>query len=79
MKKENDMKGFMNFLSGMVVGALVGASLAILLAPSSGDELRNQLQSRMDTIQTDVKQAAETRRAELEKQLAELRAPRSAD
>ncbi len=73
------MKGFMNFLSGMVVGALVGASLAILLAPSSGDELRNQLQSRMDTIQTDVKQAAETRRAELEKQLAELRAPRSAD
>ena len=73
------MKGFMNFLSGMVVGALVGASLAILLAPSSGDELRNQLQSRVDTIQTDVKQAAETRRAELEKQLAELRAPRSAD
>lgn len=73
------MKGFMNFLSGMVVGAMVGASLAILLAPSSGDELRNQLQSRMDTIQTDVKQAAETRRAELEKQLAELRAPRSAD
>jgi gas vesicle protein len=73
------MKGLMNFLSGMVMGALVGATLAILLAPSSGDELRNQLQSRVDTIQTDVKQAAATRRAELEKQLAELRAPRSAD
>jgi gas vesicle protein len=72
------MKGLMNFLSGMVTGALVGATLAILLAPSSGDELRNQLQARADTIQTDVKQAAATRRTELEKQLAELRAPRSA-
>jgi gas vesicle protein len=73
------MKGLMNFLSGMVAGAVVGATLAILLAPSSGDELRNQLQSRVDTIQTDVKQAAASRRAELEKQLAELRAPRSED
>jgi gas vesicle protein len=73
------MKGLMNFLSGMMVGAVVGATLAILLAPSSGDELRNQLQSRVDTIQTDVKQAAASRRAELEKQLAELRAPRPAD
>ena len=73
------MRGLMNFLSGMVIGALVGATLAILLAPSSGEDLRNQLQSRVDTIQTDVKQAAATRRAELEKQLGELRAPRSAD
>ena len=73
------MKGLMNFLSGMMVGAMVGATLAILLAPSSGDELRNQLQSRVDTIQTDVKQAAASRRSELEKQLAELRAPRAAN
>ncbi len=73
------MKGLMNFLSGMVIGAMVGATLAILLAPSSGDELRDQLQSRVDTIQADVKQAAADRRAELEKQLAEMRAPRSAN
>jgi gas vesicle protein len=72
------MKGLMNFLSGMVMGTVVGATLAILLAPSSGDELRGQLQSRVDTIQSDVKQAAADRRSELEKQLAELRAPRSA-
>jgi len=67
----------MNFLSGMVMGALVGATLAILLAPSSGEELRYQLQSRVDTIQSDVKQAAASRRAEMEQQLAEMRAPRA--
>ncbi len=73
------MRGLMNFLSGLVTGALVGATLAIMLAPSSGEDLRNQLQSRVDTIQSDVKLAAENRRAELEKQLAEMRAPRSAN
>jgi len=71
------MRSVMNFLSGMVMGALVGATLAILLAPSSGEELRYQLQSRVDTIQSDVKQAAASRRAEMEQQLAEMRAPRA--
>lgn len=64
-----------NFLLGTIVGAAIGASLAILLAPASGDELRGQLQERAKTFQIEIKNAASTRRAELEQQLANLRAP----
>jgi gas vesicle protein len=71
------MRGVLSFLSGAALGLVVGASLAILLAPSSGDELRKQMQERAERIQLEVKQAAEARRRELEQQLETLRAPRN--
>lgn len=64
------------FLEGMLLGAVFGAALAILLAPSSGEELRNQIQLEIDRVQSEMQQAAEQRRYELESQLSELRAPR---
>ncbi|HEX7974747.1 MAG TPA: YtxH domain-containing protein [Anaerolineales bacterium] len=73
------MKGFFSFLSGALTGAVVGAALALLLAPDSGEDLRQQLQDRRDQIQVEVKQAAANRRAELEQQLAVLRSPRKQD
>jgi len=76
MREEDIMRGVLSFLSGVAIGLVVGASLAILLAPSSGDELRKQLQERAERIQLDVKQAADTRRQELEQQLETLRTPR---
>jgi gas vesicle protein len=69
------MKGFISFLVGLAMGGLVGLTVAILLAPTSGAELRGQIQERAQRIQMDVKEAASTRRAELEQQLASLRSP----
>ncbi len=69
------MKRVTNFLVGFLVGGLLGAAIALLLTPASGGELRNQIQSRAQSIQNDVKTAASTRRAELEDQLATLRKP----
>jgi gas vesicle protein len=69
------MKRMMNFLVGAALGGLVGATLAILLAPYSGDELRNQMQTRVDQVRQDMEKAANTRRAELETQLQSLRSP----
>jgi gas vesicle protein len=69
------MRKTMSFLSGSMIGALFGAALALLLAPASGEELRNQMQERADRVQNEVKAAAATRRAELEQQLASLRRP----
>ena len=73
MKTTNDLVGF---LAGLAMGALVGVSVALLLAPSSGEELRGQISDQVQRIQLEVTQAAEQRRAELEHQLSELRAPR---
>ena len=70
------MRRFFSFLIGAVIGGLVGAIAAILLAPASGNDLRTQLRDRVLQIQEEVKAAAVTRRAELEQQLAALRAPR---
>lgn len=73
------MRTATNFLSGFMVGALLGAVMALLFAPSSGEDLRNRVQSEADRIQMEVKQAAIDRRAELEQQLAALREPRQLD
>ncbi len=70
------MNRTLNFLLGAAIGGLIGATIAILLAPSSGEELRSEIVMRKDRIRSEVAKAAADRRAELESQLAALRAPR---
>jgi gas vesicle protein len=69
------MNKMISFLTGVVMGALVGATVAILMAPSSGEELRGQIQERSIQLTDDIKSVAAERRAELERELASLRAP----
>ena len=69
------MSRIINFCAGMIIGGLFGATAAILLAPASGEELRNQIQERSIQLKDDIKSVAEARRAELERELAALRAP----
>lgn len=40
----------MNFLFGVLVGAVAGAGVALLLAPKSGAELRSDLGHQMNTM-----------------------------
>jgi gas vesicle protein len=70
------MKSVLRFMEGFILWGLVGMTVALLLAPYSGEELRGQMQSEVDRIRSEVGQAASTRRAELEGQLAAMRAPR---
>lgn len=70
------MRRVMSFLSGAVMGGLVGATLALLFTPSSGDALQDQIRERANRVQEEVKKAAEARREELEEQLNELRSPK---
>jgi gas vesicle protein len=65
------------FLIGTLVGALVGSTIALLLAPDSGDELRAQLRERGQNFMGEVRQAADSRRIELKDRLDTLRAPRA--
>ncbi len=73
------MNRALNFLLGAAIGGFIGATVAILMAPSSGEELRTEISMRKDHIRSEVTQAAADRRAELESQLAALRAPQQRD
>ena len=70
------MRRIMNFLTGLMIGGLIGSTVGMLLAPYSGMEFREQIQARARQIQKEMEGAASARRAELEEQLATLRAPR---
>lgn len=69
------MKKFTRFLSGMILGSVIGGISVLLLTPASGDDLRSELQQKVKDIQTEIKTAASERRRELEEELQKLRAP----
>jgi gas vesicle protein len=73
--KEVFMRKAFNFMVGLMMGGVVGATIAMLFAPASGEDIRTQLQDRAMRLKDDVKAVAEARRAELERELAALRAP----
>ncbi|OFX14882.1 MAG: hypothetical protein A2Z18_09630 [Armatimonadetes bacterium RBG_16_58_9] len=62
MSNDNDQRGVaLHFLTGLGIGALVGAVTALLLAPKSGKETRD-----------DIKQAADEMRAKADKVIHDL-------
>jgi gas vesicle protein len=69
------MRRIFSFLSGALCGALVGAAGALLFAPMSGIELRQQVQERYNLMLEEGRRAAADRRTELEAQLAALKRP----
>jgi gas vesicle protein len=71
------MSRISSFILGVVIGGAVGATAAILLAPSSGENLRSTIVTRAEQIRADIMHAAAERRAELERQLAALREPKT--
>ena len=65
------MDKFLAFMGGLLSGAIVGAVTALLLTPSSGDDLKQQARQRYNDMQAEGHTAAEARRAEV---LAEFEA-----
>ena len=71
------MRRVLGFFIGTTLGGLVGATLALLFAPASGQELRNQINDRSQAFAADIRQAANTKRIELQERLEVLRAPKT--
>ena len=69
------MRRFMNFLAGVLCGALVGAVTALLLAPTSGGELQARIGDQMKSMSDEIRAAYENRMAQLEAELASLKKP----
>jgi hypothetical protein len=67
-----DMRRLMLFAGGLMVGALVGATVVLLLTPTSGVDAREDVQKHVDGAMGVARSAAERKRIELEAELAQL-------
>lgn len=63
------MRKLLNFLAGLICGALVGGVVAILLAPYSGSDLQGRIRAQAQDLVDKGRQAAMEKRTELETQL----------
>ena len=70
------MRRMFGFLIGIAVGSLVGSTIALLMAPESGEDLRLQIRDRGQNFFNDVRHAADERKIELRHRLDAMRAPR---
>lgn len=68
------MRQLVSFMAGALAGALIGGVTALLLAPMSGEELRAQGRERFNEISDDVREAYAAKVAQLEAEVARLRA-----
>ena len=48
--------GIVGFLSGLVLGALAGAGIALLLAPERGDITRRRIRKKFRDVSTDARE-----------------------
>jgi gas vesicle protein len=62
-----------------MTGAVVGAAVALLLAPMSGEELQNRARDRVTTLADDIREAYAARVEQLEAELEDLRKPKKAE
>jgi len=69
------MRRFMNFLAGTICGALVGSVTALLMAPSSGETLQQRLQDRILSLKNEIREAYDSKMAQLEAELETLQNP----
>jgi gas vesicle protein len=67
------MQKFVNFIAGITVGALVGAAAALLMTPTSGNDVRENIQNRADGLMSELKSAVADERRRLEAELEALK------
>jgi len=66
------MRNVVRFLVGLVTGAVVGGVLALLFAPTSGEETRAKLEESYTHVRNEVKEAATAKAEALKTELARL-------
>lgn len=69
------MRFWGKFMIGAMLGGLFGALVGLLIAPESGQQIRNRVTDTLTSIRDEVSAAAASRRTELEEQLIQLRQP----
>jgi gas vesicle protein len=66
--------GFGSFLAGIMIGGFIGAAIGLLLAPTKGDEMREQVGEFVGEKRAMIEDAISEGRAAAEKARAEMMA-----
>jgi gas vesicle protein len=66
----NKMRTLKNFVSGTLLGIILGGLLGLLLAPNSGSQTRTVISQKITDTTQQVKQAVSQRREELEEEVS---------
>ena len=69
----SDTQDLGSFLSGLIIGGLVGAAVALLLAPQSGEETREIIRDKSIELKDRAVETAEEARQKAEAAAAEAR------
>ena len=64
--------GFGSFLAGVVIGGLIGAALGLILAPQTGEELREHVGDFVDGKRAEWDEAVNEGRAAAEQARADM-------
>jgi gas vesicle protein len=67
------MMRVINFISGFMIGMIIGSVTVLLTTPQSGSSLQSEARSRWENAVAEGKKAAAARRTELEARLATLK------
>ena len=65
LDSEGGNSGVRTFAAGLLIGALVGAGIALLVAPTSGEETRRMLSRRARRLAADARERYDEARHEL--------------
>ena len=71
------MRRMLMFAGGLMCGALIGATVVLLLTPASGETVREDAKDRVDGAMSEARRAADRRRRELEAELEAMTNPQS--
>ena len=69
----SDNRGFGAYLAGFILGGLIGAVVALLLAPQSGEETRTQIREKSIEIRDRASESIEEARMRAERAVEEAR------
>ncbi|MCA9921497.1 MAG: YtxH domain-containing protein [Anaerolineales bacterium] len=67
------MRRMFSFLAGALCGALVGAVLALLLTPASGENLRSGAKARWEEAMEEAQRAREETKVRLNAQFEQMK------
>ena len=73
-EQESNTKRPVNFLTGMLLGGVAGAVTALLFAPQSGEETRQQIQQKAAELRDQTTATVENTVAQVQSKASQLKA-----